>query len=190
MNTVVATDQHSPEGSREPSRDQDQDQDQDQVHLPGPPRVFLSENRVNIRDHYSAPVAAANVLPPPPILTDVPEVDDEPRHQRQILILKDEHRCRFGFGTGRSRPSRGLTLDFALMKTWFSMSVLDLLCAVPAFLIASSLHRTLVRNRNRHRHRLQTHAPWTFGTASALLPGTGRTSVPLAEPSPLRTLTR
>lgn len=33
------------------------------------------------------------------------------------------------------------------MKTWFSMSVLDLLCAVPAFLIASSLHKTLIRNR-------------------------------------------
>lgn len=72
------------------------------------------------------------------------------------------------------------------MKTWFSMSVLDLLCAVPAFLIASSLHKTLMRNRpstdttfhNLSQPFLHTNALWTFGTASASLSGTGGTNVP------------
>jgi len=31
------------------------------------------------------------------------------------------------------------TLDLALTYTWFSMSLLDLVCGVPAFLMASSL---------------------------------------------------
>lgn len=74
---------------QQPSRDQDQEQ----VHLPGPPRVFLSVDMVNTRD-YCWDLLLKQPLTFCPaseqILTDVPEVDDQPRHQRQILILKDE----------------------------------------------------------------------------------------------------
>lgn len=68
-------------------------------------------------------------------------MDDQPGHQGQVLVLEArQQRLASSGGGGPARGGlRGLTLDLALMKTWFSMSVLDLLCAVPAFLMASSL---------------------------------------------------